>query len=1055
MRGCCPWNYVFCENLVRCSRQFERGGLQFFFLYLHLCLLLDESGLEMEITVLKLRWVVSGALVFLLFGFINQSEAYAAVCDQSTIFPSSSSALVSPLTSPKEPLPNIDLRHEVRRQLPHPRGMSPQRYEQAMQDLQVQFGQDVQARWIRGTGQLRSLRHPGKLLSSKRYRKARVGARRFLRRHADLLGMPSDLNLNWKMSGEHALKRLGVTHVTFQWYWQDIPVVDAALQVDVDQRGRVVSVSGDIPSPLDVRVEPKISAGEAVRSAVHHVTGEFMGWPEVVNGPQGPTQLTTVLLPSLGIPDMVHQASLVVVPLSSQARVAWDVRFHHDWHARYRLLIDAETGEVLARTNLVQFNQPQGSVFPVNPDVGTATLQSFVGDLMASPQGWLETTPPGMFSSLRGNNTCTQEDRDGSNTLGYSPVQSNGHFDFSFQDTYRLSNGTDVDSDLDATLTNAFYHVNAVHDYFYHLGFDEDAGNFQANNFGKGGFGGDEVHVDAQDRWDLNQYNNAFFFTPADSSSTSSAKPRLDLRVGRSPQFRNIDLALSRDIIIHEYTHGVSCRLVGGPTSTCTLFGIQSGALGEGWSDWFAAHTIEDPVFGEYLTGNQIKGLRRYALNNNPLTYGDLCATGCQVHRDGEIWSATLWDLRGRFIQIYGEELGRNRIEQLVVDGMTFTPNNPSMLDARDGILAADQAAGEVDQAVVWEVFACRGLGLSAESNGASDTSPVEAFDLPDGGACPDRAADVSVIKTATVNPMVVGQPAGYQIVVSNAGPESATQVVLDDVLPNGLTLGTMTWSQGFCSGVATVHCDLGNMAAGASATVLINVTPTATGTRTNTATVQALGFDPTPSNNSSTVFTPVYVPLTVTLLGDGSGSVMSNPTGLSCVQGSCSGAFPVNTFLQLTPDADLLSLFEGWSGDPDCDDAQVQLTVAVNCSATFTRMTLDVDGNGASAPMTDGNLIIRYMKGLRGNDLVAGVVDSQGTRSTAAAIEMYLNATSPTMLDVDQNSLVEAQTDGLLILRFLFGLRGETLVNGLIGQGAVRETSADIEIFLTQFLPA
>ncbi len=1004
---------------------------------------------------LNLRWVISGVFGCLLWGFIQQTPAYSAVCEQSTVFPSSFSALFAPLASPNNPLPNINLLHEVRQQRPPRQGMSAQRYEQTMQALQLQFGRNVQARWNRGTGQLRSLRHPKKLLSRKRYRKARVGARRFLRRHADLLGLPSDGNLSWKISGEHTLKRLGVTHVTFQWYWQDIPVVDAALQVDVNKRGRVLNVAGNIPSSFsDVRVEPKISAAEAVLLGVQHVTGELMGWPEVVDGPHGSTRLTKFALPAMGIPGMVHQAGLVIVPLPSQARIAWDVRFHHDWHARYRLFIDAETGQVLVRTNLVQFTQPQGLVFPDHPDAGAATVQSFVGDLMVSPQGWLEATAPGVFSSLRGNNACVQEDRDASNALGYSPAEFDGHFEFPFQNAYQLSNGADVDTDLDAALTNAFYHVNWAHDYFYHLGFDEEAGNFQADNFGNGGFEHDEVHTDVQDRWDLNQHNNAFFFTPADSSSTSS-KPRLDLRVGRTPQFRNIDLAFSRDIIVHEYSHGVSCRLVGGPTSTCTLFGTQSGALGEGWSDWFAAHTGEDPVFGEYLTGKPLIGLRKYAINQNPLTYGDLCSTGCQVHRDGEIWSATLWDIRQNLIDTYGDTLGRARAEQVILDGLTFTPANPSMLDARDGILAADQASGEMDKDLLWEVFACRGMGMLANSNGQGDRSPQESFVIEAGVSCPGRLADVSITKTVSHNPMVLGQQATYDLVVTNAGPEVATQVRVEDVLPAGLTLGTVTWSQGTCTGVGTLECQLGALHAGASATISINATPTVAGLVTNTATVQLLGADSNESNNASSVSTPVHVPLTMTIIGDGSGLVMSNPSGLSCAAGTCTWAFPANTFVQFTSEPELLSMFEGWTGDPDCSDGQVQITTALNCSATFTRMTLDVDGNGVDDPMTDGNLIIRYMKGLRGHDLIAGIVDTQGIRSTSEAIVMYLDASGTTMLDVDQNSLVEEQIDGMLILRFLFGLRGDAMTQGLIGQGAVRDTTTEIELFLTQFLPS
>ncbi len=181
-------------------------------------------------------------------------------------------------------------------------------------------------------------------------------------------------------------------------------------------------------------------------------------------------------------------------------------------------------------------------------------------------------------------------------------------------------------------------------------------------------------------------------------------------------------------MVIHEYGHGVSTRLVG----IGGLSGTQSGAMGEGWSDYFPISFFDDPIAGEYVSGNAVTGGRRYAYDNSPLTYGDLCTGpyGCEVHDDGEIWAAALWDLRQFYVSQLGLAAGQEAADGLVMEGLMLTPPNPSMLDGRDAILQAELALGGANQCDVWQVFADRGMGYSATS--AGDTEVVtEAFDLP------------------------------------------------------------------------------------------------------------------------------------------------------------------------------------------------------------------------------------------------------------------------------------------------------------------------------------
>jgi uncharacterized repeat protein (TIGR01451 family) len=115
------------------------------------------------------------------------------------------------------------------------------------------------------------------------------------------------------------------------------------------------------------------------------------------------------------------------------------------------------------------------------------------------------------------------------------------------------------------------------------------------------------------------------------------------------------------------------------------------------------------------------------------------------------------------------------------------------------------------------------------------------------------NTADVGIVKTASAPIPFGGQAVSYTIVVSNAGPATATSVTVTDVLPAGSTLVSST-PPGTCSGSPTVTCSIATLNNGASTTITLVVTaPLAGGTVSNTATVSAAEADPNPANNSST----------------------------------------------------------------------------------------------------------------------------------------------------------------------------------------------------------
>ncbi len=112
---------------------------------------------------------------------------------------------------------------------------------------------------------------------------------------------------------------------------------------------------------------------------------------------------------------------------------------------------------------------------------------------------------------------------------------------------------------------------------------------------------------------------------------------------------------------------------------------------------------------------------------------------------------------------------------------------------------------------------------------------------------------------------------------------------------------------------------------------------------------------------------------------------------------------------------------------------------------------TLDIDGDGSTQPLTDGVLVLRFLFHFTGPTLLASAVDPDCTRCDAPAIEDYLEQITP-LLNVDGDPTVpmeDALTDGLLVLRYLFGFTGDVLIIGAVGPDCTRCTAPMIETYL------
>lgn len=115
---------------------------------------------------------------------------------------------------------------------------------------------------------------------------------------------------------------------------------------------------------------------------------------------------------------------------------------------------------------------------------------------------------------------------------------------------------------------------------------------------------------------------------------------------------------------------------------------------------------------------------------------------------------------------------------------------------------------------------------------------------------------------------------------------------------------------------------------------------------------------------------------------------------------------------------------------------------------------SLDVDDNGQADALTDGMLILRYLFGMSGSSLTQGALAPDASRIDPLLIVDYLTPLRSTMLDVDCNGRADAFTDGMLIARFLMGFTGTSLISGVVDPSGCRTTGDDIATFLTAYVP-
>ncbi len=653
----------------------------------------------------------------------------------------------------------------------------------------------------------------------------------YLRSHATAFGLDAG-DIDSLRLTRHYTDVHGTTHMIWAQVFDGIQAMDNGVYANVAEDGRLINVMGSPVPDLGVRTtRPNVSARGALTTALDNAGVPARKVP-AKRGTAGADNLTNFA-------GGTDQARLVLFTESpGVTRLAWRVTAQASSTELYDYVIDAATGQVLYRENTVDF-AASGRVWEYAPNLnaicagcsaaaGAQTIHTF-------PASWntqankLQGTNVHVYTDVNDDNqpdtpgqaapggSCPASNCDGDvepnqvsatdQSWNYAFVPNpGGLFD---PNTFTGEQGLDCgsafpqcswylhdpgvwgppndgwagwSSNVRQNSTQVYWFVNNFHDWLQNtgsIGFNAASGNFQgvdavqAQTFDGAGtetrppsIGGipgtpDDDHI-----------NNANMSTQADG-----IPPTMQMYLFHDSGSADVQTNGGDDasVIYHEYTHGLSNRLVTDPAGTPALRSFQARAMGEGWSDWYALDYLEGNNLDEddtgldgqmnmavYTLGGDIHSLRTQGLDcevstNNATdcpggantggaggyTLGDMGSVinGPEFHADGEIWAETLWDLRHNWV---GTTTGStrnallNQIRSIITDGMRLSPPDPSFIDERNAILQAAKTDFPGNNALynfVWQTFAQRGMGYFASDDGSADTSPTPSTAMPP--SCP------------------------------------------------------------------------------------------------------------------------------------------------------------------------------------------------------------------------------------------------------------------------------------------------------------------------------
>ena len=418
-------------------------------------------------------------------------------------------------------------------------------------------------------------------------------ARTYIEQKAKEYQLSADDIQDWIITAQHTSSASHLTHIYCRQRYRGIEIPTANLSLHLRPDKSLFRMHNDFIPDLQSKINTEragISAQQAIEAGAKDL-GLSLQEPLSIAERKGGTDQSLVF-GDAGISKKPIPARLVYRPMpGDRLELAWEVDIDplSDTDV-WRIWVDATEGKITGKENRTTScasgesavcthaghskgdsrhlsellstcsENESGSadelpvqgayrVFPLPitaPDNGGRSPVLDPDDPLASPFGWHDTdgATGAEFLDTRGNNVIAFRDNNG--TLQFASGGSSLVFVFPYASNASLEDNTN------AAITNAYYVGNKVHDILYHYGYNEASGNYQLNNYGNGGSGGDPMLVEIQE-----SDNCGSDFTRTAEGFPSS----VNLSVCDGVR----DAGFSNVTIIHEYTHGLSHRLVGGP----------------------------------------------------------------------------------------------------------------------------------------------------------------------------------------------------------------------------------------------------------------------------------------------------------------------------------------------------------------------------------------------------------------------------------------------------------------------------------------------------------
>jgi hypothetical protein len=715
----------------------------------------------------------------------------------------------------------------------------------ALESLKASLGdRQITARWDRATGSVDTIYDFASQPSSLEPEQA---ARAFITANSGLFGVSDMSTLRLKKNVE----ALGGNLLYFEQTLNGLPVAGSGIGVVMDGQRRIKMLSGPYQSDLSINTTPSLDGAAAVAVARGELSRFSVQWARGVADVLNPA--LDLLASQLG-PFATPRPELNVFPTPGGPRLAYKFfYFSRNPFGMYKYQVDAATGQVLYREDFVRYQQNPlpltADIYPTYPAI-TQELKD-EGKISVGANG----TPLGQVriglrnfdasNAVTGiNGTLTGLHVHIENLLAdkapfLQAAQGTWHFransaPLEARTNERDQHGVAAEPAEHQDGISQFFYINSLLEYIDYL---HRAGDSVHNRVGQGDFPDTypnqsnpligNVHIpnvlapptnptDPEFAEKLLGLDNAFAL-PITETVAGQEVVVNPTSYGHGYLFN--DLAIDFGVPYHEGMHSISSPIAG-------LEGAPEGsALNEGQADLWAYSAAENPVLGTYV----VNGFRRRALvragGGNPdlrqwirhadsgLVYSQLGTSGggsFEEHRDGEIFAATMWDIRELMLMYQtggsfkrpdiitgqpsvGIQLGKETWERLLLGTIyvlgSFNPD--TFVRARTAMILADQALYPSDpldpdspgihRALIEQVYASREIGINAEPPTGGRhviSTQTSEFTASQGKLSPPSG--VSVEPASTTSARVSWQPVGgafaYEVLKREIGKENQRQ---------------------------------------------------------------------------------------------------------------------------------------------------------------------------------------------------------------------------------------------------------------------------------------